>query len=111
MTESSDLRRIVRPLDRLIFESLLSGPKTRQDLCLITGQEDRVNRYAIERLRNQGIVIVSSSKGKGYRLAQTAEEVKSFVNDMESRAQKAWRTAGKVRRAYGLKDQLSIPNI
>jgi biotin operon repressor len=92
-------------MDRLILQALMTGPRTRQALVELTGKDDRHNRESIERLRNTGIAVVSSSRGAGYRLADTEAEVRAFVADMQSRAQKAFKTARRVKRAYGLRNQ------
>ena len=102
------MKQIKRPLDRLVLQALMESPLTRGQLMAVTGHDDRVNRLAIERLRNAGIVIVSSSKKAGYRLARDEKDVRAFVDDMQARARKANRTASKVKQAYGLKNQQSM---
>jgi hypothetical protein len=102
------LPQIKNENDRQLLELLLEGPRTRQELTAATQRNDRCNRYGIERLRNAGIVIVSTSRGKGYKLAETDKEVRQFVDDMQSRARKAMKTANKVRAAYGLRDQYAL---
>lgn len=102
------LKKIKNPYDKSILESLLTGPQTRAALVRLTKRDDRRNRESIERLRNMGIVIVSTSKGAGYRLAENESEVRSFVDDMQSRARNAFRTASRVKRAYNLRDQMEL---
>lgn len=100
------LKKIACPLDRAILEALMTGSQTRRDLVRLTGRPDRDNRRAIERLRGSGIAVVSTSKQAGYRLAENEAEVRAFVDDMQSRAQKAYKTASRVKRAYGLRAQI-----
>lgn len=101
------------PTARAILAELASQsggePVTRARLRQVTGLGDRAVREAIERLRNAGVAVVSTSRGAGYRLATSQEEVRAFVGDMRARAVRALRTARKVARAYGLRDQLTLP--
>lgn len=52
---------------------------TREQLSKITGMTDRKNRQEIERLRRDGIPIITNRDGKGYKLAATAEELEQFL--------------------------------
>jgi allophanate hydrolase subunit 2 len=69
---------------------------------------DRVIRKAIENLRNRGFVILSSSDQRGYRLAATENEVRHYVAEQIKKAKTLMKTARKVKKAYGLRDQLSM---
>jgi|DewCreStandDraft_4_1066084.scaffolds.fasta_scaffold88271_2 type IV secretory pathway VirB4 component len=69
---------------------------------------DRKIRKAIEDLRNRGYVITSTSDGRGYRLATEADEVQHYYAEQIKRARTILRTAYKVKRAYGLRDQLPL---
>lgn len=69
---------------------------------------DRRIRRAISSLRNHGYVIVSFSNGNGYQLTTDPEKVRHYVTEQVKRARVLMRTAHKVKRAYGLRDQLPL---
>ena len=71
---------------------------------------DRRIRRAISSLRNRGFIIVSNSHGRGYQLTTDPAKVRHYYNEQIKRARAIMRTANHVRRAYGLKDQLSLSN-
>lgn len=52
---------------------------TREQLKAITGMTDRKNRLEIERLRRDGIPIITKRDGTGYKLAETPEELETFL--------------------------------
>lgn len=69
---------------------------------------DRRIREAISVLRNRGHIISSSSMGLGYQLTTDPLKVRRYVFEQMRKARTLMRTAAKVRKAYGLKDQLSL---
>lgn len=62
---------------------------SRSDLSRITGLSDRKTRSCIAKLRAQddgtNIVIVSTSRGRGYYRTDNPEEIDGFIRDMLSR--------------------------
>jgi len=61
---------------------------TREDLVFITGMGDREIRKEINELRKHAdTVIVSSSRGKGYKRPSCVEELEACLNESRSRVQ------------------------
>ena len=81
---------------------------SRQALKELTGISDRAIRQEIQKLRNKGIYIVSTSDSKGYYLAETNEEVRHFVAESRSRAMELLNTANKVQIGYFNRNQISF---
>ena len=65
-------------LDSLI-DVLKERKLTRSELSNYLGIPDRQARKVIEKLRNQGNLIVNN--GDGYFIAQTKEEAKEFLSE------------------------------
>lgn len=66
---------------------------TRQELAALSGMKDRDIRREIERLRNNGIPIMSDSTKPGYWVADTQAEKVKTVRELRSRAFKLLKTA------------------
>lgn len=77
---------------------------TRAELVNRTGKPDRANRKEIERLRREGVPIISASDGKGYWLAESVEEVERFLREADARteAQRYPKLRKYVAKAKGL---------
>lgn len=60
---------------------------TRAELVNRTGMPDRANRREIERLRREGVPVISASDGRGYWLAESVEEVERFLREADLRAE------------------------
>ena len=60
---------------------------TRAELVNRTGMPDRANRREIERLRREGVPIISASDGCGYWLAESVEEVERFLREADLRVE------------------------
>lgn len=58
---------------------------TREELVRLTGKSDRINRREIERLRNAGVPIMSSTECSGYWMAESVEEVERFLREAKAR--------------------------
>ena len=58
---------------------------TRQELSHITGFSDRLVRASIEQCRKQGYHIVSSDHQKGYKLAESEQEINKLLTVYKSR--------------------------
>lgn len=63
-------------LTELLSNATREDPITRADLVAYTGFADRQVRKAIDDLRDEGLRIVSTSKG--YYIAATEEDYKAF---------------------------------
>lgn len=59
---------------------------SRGELQVKWSMSDRKARRAITELRKNGYVICSNSKTNGYYRPNTADEIRHFIADMESRA-------------------------
>lgn len=57
---------------------------SREDLCGLTGLNDRCVRAAIAELRRQGHLIIADDAG-GYRFARSADEVLAYTASLKSR--------------------------
>lgn len=79
---------------------------TRMVYKTFTPSLDRQTRKAIKRLRDLGLVILSSTKRPGYRLAGPREiaVVMAYAEQQVRAAKSRMATARKVLKAYGLKD-------
>lgn len=76
-------------LDRLIIRALNEYQESfyalsRADLCCLTGGDDRQVRASVARLRREGHLIVIAEVG-GYRVAESADEVRAYVEGLERR--------------------------
>lgn len=76
-------------LQAQIYEALekasSDSPVTRRMLMIRTGRSDRQVRNAISEMRQDGILIVASSRGYGYWLAQTDHDVRLLRREYSSR--------------------------
>lgn len=71
-----------------VIECLRTGrlnAVSRAKLANRTGHGDRFNRKEIERLRHDGIPIMSTSDGKGYWIAEHIEEIEKFLREVDAR--------------------------
>ena len=57
---------------------------TREKLSRLTGRTDRLNRKAIEEARKAGVPVISSSRGKGYYIAETQGEIDALLRDADA---------------------------
>lgn len=74
--------------DKDILQFLHKGSEnaiSREQLVILTGQDDRTNRDAIHRLRLAGHYIMSDSGGKGYWIAEDSKEVEKFLKEAKHR--------------------------
>ncbi len=69
---------------------------------------ERMVRFSIQKLRDHGYVIASSSDKPGYRLTTNKEDVKHYVNETRKRAKMLMATARKVERAHGLRKNMRM---
>ena len=71
---------------------------SRAELCALTGFSDRINRKYIERLRQQGERILSSSHYKGYWYSDDVVEIEEFIKEEDSRKASSNKSTDKMRR-------------
>ena len=95
-TESQDLTT-------RILEKLGVGHQNAmllKDLSKRTGENERKVRLGIEQLRReQWCILISNSKPFGYFLAQSQDELDTYVHYMRSRLIEEYRTFKIVRKA------------
>lgn len=72
-----------------------SGAVSAEQLTMITGLNDRELRKAVERLRRDGYVIISSEGG--YYYPETVEEVKRYISKESRRARSIFFTLRSAR--------------
>lgn len=72
------------PADRFI---------SRAELVDLTKKSDRAVRKEIEQARRRGIMIVSNTKGGGYKIAETGAEWAEFVERERRRAVATFKKA------------------
>ena len=66
---------------------------SRAELVQMTGRSDRNVREQIEKARRRGIMIVSNTKGGGYKIAETGAEWADFVERERRRAVATFKKA------------------
>lgn len=73
---------------------------SRQELVMRTGMTDRAIRRAIQLLREDGEIILSSSHGKGYWRSDEVSEIAQYIRENDSRCRKMSRTNRKIKEKY-----------
>jgi len=71
-----------------VLECLKTGRAnavSRGELVRLTGMPDRACRREIERLRREGVPVVSLSDARGYWLAEDAAELGRFLREVDAR--------------------------
>ena len=71
---------------------------SREQLCRVTGLNDRAVRNLIKRARENGAPILSTSHGAGYWVSDDLEEIKPYLREMEHRCKSLSRTVQSLRR-------------
>ena len=66
---------------------------SRAELVQMTGRSDRNVREHLEKARRRGIMIVSNTKGGGYKIAETGAEWAEFVERERRRAVATFKKA------------------
>ena len=66
---------------------------SRAELVQLTGRSDRNVREQIEKARRRGCMIVSNTKGGGYKIAETGAEWAEFVERERRRAVATFKKA------------------
>lgn len=77
-----------------------SNAISRQKLAEQTGMSDRAIRRAIQLLREDGEIILSSSHGKGYWRSDSASEIGRYIAENKSRIKKLYKTNRKLTEKY-----------
>lgn len=85
----------------IIKSNLKFGKKnalTREQLTLLIGANDRHTRALIQELREEGVIIISSSQTKGYYYPSNKQEAEQFVHEMEKRGKRCMYTCKQARQ-------------
>lgn len=73
---------------------------SRERLSELSGMGDRAVRKAIQALREDGEIILSSSHGKGYWRSDDASEIGQYIAENKSRIRKLYKTNRKLTEQY-----------
>ena len=94
-----------------IFELLEKEPRSRQDLVLLTGYNDRTIREDIKKLTENGVNIVFDRDSKQYKITDNLTEIINYLTFIESYVETIEKTYRKMndfveekRRKYGTVD-------
>lgn len=79
-----------------VLNKLSNKPISRTELSKWLGISDRQMRQAIERLRDMGYPICSTSQKKGYWLSNDKEEIKKVIREYRRKALKMLITARRM---------------
>lgn len=71
---------------------------SKEEICRKTKLNERTVREAIAELREEGYLIISTSKSKGYYFPSSKKEAEHFVNEMEKRARKCFAAVSFARQ-------------
>lgn len=71
---------------------------TRGELCTLTGLCDRRVRLEIERLRDEGVIIINHQDGKGYYISEDIEEMQAQYRLNQARAMSILRQQKHLRK-------------
>ena len=72
--------------------------KTREQLCRLTGMSDRAVRSEIEKLRNDGVIIINRQDGKGYYISEDPVEMERQYKQNYARAMSILKQQKHLRR-------------
>lgn len=72
--------------------------KTREQLCKLSGMCDRAVRAEIEKLRNEGIIIINRQDGKGYYISEDPVEMEIQLRQNHARAMSILRQQRHLRK-------------
>ena len=75
-----------------IMQRLKQGQATRAELVSITGIGDRTLRDLIKLLRDAGMPIINMSDNKGYKLAESEQELERYKRQEYARANSILRS-------------------
>ena len=86
---------------------------TREQLMMLTGQSDRVNRSQIQKLKERGVIICSSCSREGYfrprkDRPEEMEIAKRDYAELEKKAKSMLVQLKALRRSLGGNDQLEL---
>lgn len=70
---------------------------TRQELVRLTGMTDRAIRREIKKLNQEGIPILSSSRGCGYWLSDDTAEIEAYIKEIDSRRKSLYLSSAALR--------------
>ena len=72
--------------------------RTREQLCRLTGMSDRAVRSEIEKLRNDGVIIINRQDGKGYYISEDPVEMERQYKQNYARAMSILKQQKHLRR-------------
>lgn len=81
---------------------------TREELSRLTGRADRLNRRAIEEARKAGVPVISSSRGKGYYIAETQGETDALLREIWARVRSLLKTYWTLKKRLKLDGQMTL---
>lgn len=71
---------------------------SKEEICRKTRLNERTVREVIAELREEGYLIISTSKSKGYYFPNSKKEAEHFVNEMEKRGRKCFAAVSFARQ-------------
>lgn len=71
---------------------------SKEEICRKTRLNERTVREFIAELREEGYLIISTSKSKGYYFPNSKKEAEHFVNEMEKRGRKCFAAVSFARQ-------------
>lgn len=76
----------------------VENARTREQLCNLSGMCDRNVRSEIEKLRNEGIIIINNQDGKGYYISEDVNEMQKQYRQNQARAMSILRQQKHLRK-------------
>lgn len=101
-------------IDETILDYLTSHEGetvTREQLAIVTGVDDRTNREAIKRLREQGVPIVNGQDGKGYKLTHEPQEIDRLIKKHKSYIREHFKTIRKLTKQRYTEDGVKFTTV
>lgn len=81
---------------------------TREKPSRLTGRTDRLNRKAIEEARKAGVPVISSSRGKGYYIAETQGEIDTLLRETWARIRSLLKTYWTLKKRLRIEGQMTL---
>lgn len=91
--EAPTQRQVEYSTGELIAQRLYQGSASRKELQALTGIGDRATRDFIKLMRNAGYPIINMSDNKGYKFAESQQELERYKRQEFARANSIIRTA------------------
>lgn len=81
---------------------------SRDELARQSGRSDRLCRRAIERARDNGVPVISSSRRGGYHIAATEAEIRGLLAEMWSRIRSMLRQYWTLKKRLKIDGQMTL---